>query len=154
MDAAALRAEFPFLRRLAYLNAGTDGPVSAVAARAARQAVDAQEQEGRFVSHFEARRDGHERLRQAYARVLGCDVADVALKSSTSDGLGSVLAGMDLGPGDEIVTSDSEHPGLLGPLIVARSRGVTVKAVPFKELADAVTPSTTLVACSHVSWVT
>jgi L-cysteine/cystine lyase len=153
MDPAALRSEFPVLQRLAYLNAGTDGPVPAVAARAARRAVDAQEQEGRFAPHFEARRDGHERLRAAYARVLGCDVADVALKSSTSDGLGSVLAGMDLGPGDEIVTSDSEHPGLLGPLIVAKSRGVEVRAVPLKEVANAVRGTTTLVACSHVSWV-
>jgi L-cysteine/cystine lyase len=31
---------------------------------------------------------------------------------------------------------------------------VTVKAVPLSEVADAVTPKTTLVACSHVSWVT
>ena len=36
-----------------------------------------------------------------------------------------MLAGMDLGPGDEIVTSDQEHPGLLGPLIAARDRGAT-----------------------------
>jgi selenocysteine lyase/cysteine desulfurase len=86
--------------------------------------------------------------------VLGCAVEDVALKSSTSDGLGSVLAGLDLGPGDELVTSDTEHPGLLGPLVVARSRGVTVRAVPLQEVANAVTPRTTLVACSHVSWVT
>ena len=153
MDAAALRSEFPVLQRLAYLNAGTDGPVPAVAAEAARAAIEAQEHEGRFASHFEARRDGHERLRAAYARVLGCDAADVALKSSTSDGLASVLAGMDLGPGDEIVTSDTEHPGLLGPLIVAKSRGVEVRAVPLKEVANAVRATTTLVACSHVSWV-
>ena len=56
---------------------------------------------------------------------------DVAVTSGTSFGLGCVLAGMDLGPGDEIVTSDSEHPGLLGPLIAARHRGATVRAVPF-----------------------
>ncbi|MEO0763324.1 MAG: ATPase domain-containing protein, partial [Pseudomonadota bacterium] len=31
------------------------------------------------------------------------------------------------GPGDEIVTSDAEHPGLLGPLIAARHRGATVR---------------------------
>ena len=37
VDAERLRAEFPVLRRLAYLNAGTDGPVPsrAVAAAAA-----------------------------------------------------------------------------------------------------------------------
>ena len=45
---------------------------------------------------------------------------------------------MEIGPGDEIVTSDSEHPGLLGPLIAARHRGATVREVPFAELANAV----------------
>src|SRR3954465_4682858 len=144
MDAAALRAEFPVLERCAYLNAGTDGPVPARAAEAAQRALDAQLAEGRFTAHFEARRAGHAALRAAYARVLGCAVEDVALKSSTSDALGSVLAGLDLGPGDEIVTSDTEHPGLIGPLVVARSRGVNVRAVPLKETANAVTSRTTL----------
>ena len=61
---------------------------------------------------------------------------------------------MDLGPGDEIVTSDSEHPGLIGPLVAARGRGVEVRAVPLRDVADAVSARTTLVACSHVSWIT
>ena len=153
MDAAALRAEFPVLEHKAYLNAGTDGPVPSAAVKAANEALASQEQDGRFVTHFEARQAGHTKLREAYARVLGCAVEDVALKTSTSDGLGSVLAGLDLGPGHEIVTSDTEHPGLLGPLVVARMRGVKVRAVPLKEVANAVTATTTLVACSHVSWV-
>src|SRR4051794_1671468 len=154
MDAAALRAEFPVLERVAYLNAGTDGPVPARAAEAARRALDAQLAEGRFTAHFEARRAGQDALRAAYARVLGCEVEDVALKSSTSDALGSVLAGLDLGPGDENVTSDTEHPGLIGPLIVARARGVKVTAGPPQDTPSGVTSRTTLVACSHVSWVT
>jgi selenocysteine lyase/cysteine desulfurase len=65
-----------------------------------------------------------------------------------------VLAGMELGPGDEIVTSDFEHPGLIGPLTAARDRGVGIKVVPLRDVADAVTAKTTLVACSHVSWIT
>jgi L-cysteine/cystine lyase len=154
MDVAAFRAEFPVLRRSAYLNAGTDGPVPSAAVRAAKQALESEEQDGRFVTHFQARQEGHVKLREAYARVLGCAVADVALKTSTSEGIGSVLAGMDLGPGDEIVTSDAEHPGLVGPLVVARGRGAHVRAVPLKDVADAVTAKTTVVACSHVSWVT
>ena len=86
--------------------------------------------------------------------MLGCRAEDVALTTSTSEGLGAVLGGLDLGPGDEIVTSDSEHPGLVGPLIAAHARGVAVRAVPLREIPDAVTARTTLVACSHVSWVT
>jgi selenocysteine lyase/cysteine desulfurase len=61
---------------------------------------------------------------------------------------------MDLGPGDEIVTSDGEHPGLVGPLIAARRRGAAVRAVPLRDVAEAVTAATTVVAVSHVSWVT
>jgi L-cysteine/cystine lyase len=128
--------------------------VPAVAAAAARAALDSEVQDGRYGGHFETRRALMEELRAAYARVLGCPPADVALKTSTSEGLGSVLAGLDLGPGCEIVTSDTEHPGLIGPLIAARRRGVKVTAVPLKDVADAVTTATTLVACSHVSWVT
>jgi len=154
MDVAALRAEFPVLERLAYLNAGTDGPVPGAAVRAARQALEAQVRDGRHTPHFEARFAEQAELRELYARVLGCAAHDVALKTSTSEGIGTVLAGLDLGADDEIVTSDSEHPGLIGPLIAARARGVAVRAVPLRDVADAVTPRTTLVACSHISWIT
>jgi selenocysteine lyase/cysteine desulfurase len=92
-------------------------------------------------------------LRAGYAALLGCEVEDVALTTSTSEGMGAVLSGMDLGAGDEIVTSDQEHPGLLGPLRAARERGVAIRMVPLSETADAVGPKTRLVACSHVGWV-
>jgi selenocysteine lyase/cysteine desulfurase len=154
MDAAAFRAEFPVLERLAFLNAGTDGPVPAVAVQAAREALDEQLAGGRHHPHFAARMDLQSELRTLYARVLGCEPREVALQTSTSEGLGRVLAGLDLGPGHEIVTSDSEHPGLIGPLIAARARGAKLRPVPLREVADAVRPTTTLVACSHVSWVT
>ena len=39
-------------------------------------------------------------------------------------------------------------------MLAARHRGATVKAVPFAELANAVGKHTTLVAASHVSWIT
>ena len=121
---------------------------------AARNALDAQLADGRVRAHFEARLALTAELRGAYAGLLGCGPQDIALTTSTSDGIGRVLAGLDLGPGDEILTSDQEHPGLIGPLIAARRRGAGVRAVPMRELADAIGPRTTLVACSHVNWVT
>ena len=154
MSITALRSAFPVLERLAYLNAGTDGPVPAAAFAAAREALEQQTEHGRVNGHFEARIEQQDRLRELYARVLGAPPEDVALTTSTSEGIGAVLAGMDLGPGDEIVTSDSEHPGMIGPLIAARGRGVAIRAVPIADVADAVGPSTTLVAVSHVSWIT
>ena len=150
----ALRREFPVFERVAFLNTGTDGPVPAKAVAAAREALEDQLCEGRHGPHFTTRFELQAQLREAYAGVLGCRAQDVALTTSTSEGLGAVLAGLGLGPGDEIVTSDSEHPGLLGPLIAARRRGVSVTPVPLRDIADAVTEHTSLVACSHVSWVT
>jgi L-cysteine/cystine lyase len=76
------------------------------------------------------------------------------LTGSTTDGVNTVLAGLDLRPGDEILTSDEEHPGLLAPLGRARRRyGVSVRVVPLKGLADGVSEQTRLIACSHVSYV-
>jgi len=153
MDVPALRAQFPVLERVAYLNSGTDGPLPAAAVAAAREELAGQEHDGRVAAHFERRAELQERLRAGYARLLGAEEDDVALTTSTSDGLGRVIAGLGLGADDEILTSDQEHPGLLGPLLAARRRGVTVRAVPLAHVAEEVGPQTTLVAVSHVSWI-
>lgn len=155
MDASALRAEFPVLERTAYLNAGTCGPVPRAALAAAREVWEEAAREGRSGGYYRALMGEREALRAGYASVLGARPADVALTTSTSEGVVRVIAGLDLGPGDEILTAPDEHPGLLGPLISARERrGVTLRAVPLAELAGAVGPATRLVACSHVSWIT
>jgi selenocysteine lyase/cysteine desulfurase len=150
----ALRDQFPVLRTIAYLNAGTDGPLPASAAQASARELDRELGDGRAMAHFERRAELNGELRGAYATALGADPADVALTTCTSEGMAQVLAGLDLAPGDEILTSDEEHPGLLGALSAARElRRVEVREAPLAELADAVGPRTRLVACSHVGWV-
>ena len=155
MDAAALRAEFPVLADLAYLNAGTFGPLPHAAVRAQIDVLDRAAAEGRTREYYDLRLELGARQRAAYAALLGAQPEDVALTTCTSDGVVRVLAGLDLGPGDEVLTAPDEHPGLLGPLggLKAR-RGVEVRTASFADLADAIGPRTRLVACSHVSWVT
>jgi L-cysteine/cystine lyase len=153
MDAARLRAAFPVLEKTAYLNAGTCGPVPAAAHRAAVEAWRFGTEEGRSGPFYQQLFGLADQLRERYAAVLGAAAPDVALTSGTSDGCGRVIAGLELGLGDEILTADDEHPGLQGPLIAARQqRGVTIRAVPLGELAGAVSEATRLIACSHVSW--
>jgi L-cysteine/cystine lyase len=154
-DAAAFRAQFPVLERVSYLNAGTEGPVPRAAAEAAHARLELEAHDGRAGrAYFEGVRELGTRLRAGYARVVGCDPAELALTGSTTDGVNTVLSGLDLRYGEEIVTSDQEHPGLLAPLGRARRRhGVKVRVVPFAEVPSAVSPRTRLVACSHVSWV-
>jgi len=153
MDVTALRAAFPVLERVAYLNSGTDGPLPAAAVAAAQQELESQARDGRLPAHFERRVELQAGLRSAYARLLAAPVEQIALTTSATDGLGRVIAGLGLDRGDEIVTSDQEHPGLLGPLVAARRRGVNVRAVPLAHAAEAVGPETKLVAISHVSWI-
>jgi selenocysteine lyase/cysteine desulfurase len=154
VELPGLRAEFPVLRRLAYLNAGTDGPLPSLAVRAAAQEFEREAELGRAMAHFERRSELNGKLRSAYARALGCEAVDVALTSCTSEGIANVVSGMTLAGGDEILTSDEEHPGLLGALSAVRElRGVSIREVPLEQIAEAVGPRTRLVACSHVGWV-
>jgi L-cysteine/cystine lyase len=155
MDAAALRAEFPALARVAYLNAGTAGPWPSAATRSTMQVLETAEREGRSGAYFATGAQLAARLRAAYASLLGADVEEVALTASTSDGIARVLAGLELRAGDEVLTSIGEHPGLLGPLGAAvAQRGVAVREVPLARIAEEAGPRTRLVACSHVHWAT
>jgi L-cysteine/cystine lyase len=151
-----LRAEFPVLERVAYLNAGTNGPVPARAVDAARAALAKQLSEGRGgQAFFQPLQEDQQRLRLRAVALLGCDAGEVALTRSTTDGVNTVLGALELGRGDEVLTSDEEHPGLLAPLAALRERrGIELRVVPFDELASEVGPRTRLIACSHVSWVT
>jgi L-cysteine/cystine lyase len=150
---AALRAQFPVLERIAYLNAGTNGPLPAAGVAAAQSQLERELAGGRAgMAHFERRMQLAEELRTGYAARVGCAVADLALTTSTTDGIARVLLGLELGAGDEIVTSDEEHPGVLGPLVAQRARGVDVRTAPWADVAGAVGPRTRLVVCSHVSW--
>ncbi len=154
-EAAEFRAQFPVLERSAYLNAGTEGPLPRQAADAVRERIDSEVSRGRCgMSYMTEVKELAAELRAGYARILACDPADVALTGSTTDGCNTILSGLDLRRGDEIVTSDEEHPGLLAPLgRLKREKDVKLRVVPFAELANAVTAKTRLVACSHVSWV-
>ena len=156
MTAAELRAAFPVLDRLAYLNAGTCGPLARAAVDAARAELEAGAAEGRGAApYFERFQAAHAAQREAYAARLGARPSDVALTTSTSEGVVRVLAGLDLEAGDEVITAVGEHPGLLGPLSHLASRGVRVRTVELADVAEAAVASgAALVACSHVSWIT
>ena len=155
MDVAAFRSEFPVLERLAFLNAGSDGPVPRRGAEAATARIERELADGRAGRpHFDGLVELAGALRSRFAQLLGCDPADVALTRSATDGMATVFAALDLGPGDEVLASDQEHPGLLAPLEGARRRhGFDVRFAPFGELPSEIGPRTRLVACSHVSWV-
>jgi len=151
----AFREQFPVLANVGYLNAGTEGPIPSAAVDAVRARVQTDAARGRIgKAYFELVLGLAEELRAGYAAVLGATPEEVALTGSTTDGCNIVLGGLTFAPGDEVLTSDQEHPGLLAPLRrLALREGVKVRTAPFAALAEAVTEQTKLIACSHVSWV-
>ena len=148
------RSLFPVLERLAYLNAGTFGPLARPTLDAMQAELRADGERGRIgAEYFERMLDLRDRLRGALARLVGVEPERVALTSSTTDGCNIVLAGFGLGQDDEVVTTSQEHFGLLGPLHVSGARVVVAEPEP-EAIAAAVTPRTRLLALSHVLWTT
>jgi selenocysteine lyase/cysteine desulfurase len=155
MDAVKFREQFPVCAQVAYLNAGTCGPLPGPAVGVATRVLEESARSGRAAMYYEQTKALATQRRAAYGALLNAAPEDIALTTSTSEGIVRVLTGLDLQPGDEILTSDDEHPGLLGPLSAARAqRAIAVRTVPFDRLAEEVSPATRLVACSHVNWIT
>ena len=154
------RARFPVLERYAYLNAGTFGPLSRATLEAMadlRAWEGANGRAGRL--YHEDRLARAERVRRLLAEQIGVPPEHVALTASTTQGVQVVVLGLDLGPGDEVVTTDCEHFGLSGPLIAsgASLRIANVRDAPVADVFDLilaeVTSRTRLIATSAVSWI-
>jgi L-cysteine/cystine lyase len=155
------RALFPVLERVAYLNAGTFGPLARATADAVAEHLRRDVEHGRggkpYIDDMLAARAA---LRAGMAELLATTPEHVALTSSTTDGCNIVLGGLGLRPEQEIVTTDAEHFGLAGPVFAS---GATVRVARVQELGpeealEAIvaetTPRTRLVAVSHVLWTT
>src|SRR5262249_42664698 len=100
--------------------------------------------------------------RSLMAAALEVSPDEVALTTSTGDGLNVALLSLPWQAGDELITTTTEHTSLLLPLGMLRQRfGVVVRFVdlPADGAAMAamearITPRTRLLALSHVSYAT
>lgn len=69
-------------------------------------------------------------MRTLAAPGFGADVEEFVITYNTTDGMNKILAGVELEAGDEIVTTNHEHPGGNGPMnILAQRRGVKIVRV-------------------------
>lgn len=108
---------------------------------------------------FEAGQADELALRERLAALVKVPVEKVLLTTSTTEGCNIVVTGLRLGPDDEVVTTDAEHPGLLAPL---EASGAKIKKARVTEhpagdalevITAEVTPATKLIALSHVLWL-
>jgi L-cysteine/cystine lyase len=154
------RARFPVLEHTAYLNAGTNGPLSGATLAAMAALREWEGEHGRAGrAYFDAMLERRERIRALISAEVHASPDEVALTESTTQGVHVVVLGLGLGPGDEVVTTDVEHFGLAGPLaasgaslVIAPVRGVAPDDL-FDVLRSRITPRTRLIALSAVSWI-
>jgi selenocysteine lyase/cysteine desulfurase len=104
-----------------------------------------------------------ERAREALAEYMGADGSEIAITRNTSEGNNTVVTGLDLGRGDEVVIWDQNHPtNNIAWDVRAERRGFRVKRVetpPTPRTADeliepfaaAITGHTRVLGFSHFS---
>ena len=55
---------------------------------------------------------GRELLRKILAQLAGCDAEEIALQRNASEALETVIFGLDLKAGDEIILSRQDYPNI------------------------------------------
>ena len=105
-------------------------------------------------------------IREDLAREFGCSSEELALTRNTSEGLHTVILGLDLKPGDEVLTTTQDYPSMLSSLHQrARREGIVVKQFAYptppknpQQLTDLylanLTPKTKAILVSHLTFTT
>ncbi len=159
-----IRQEMPATTSRIYMNAGTFGPLPACVVSAMQERMQQEWQNGRLgASGFEAMFAIYDNARKGVAHLLNADADEIALTDNTGEGLNIISYGIDWHEGDEAITTNHEHISLLAPLYQLRDRyGIVIRVADIgekgdlpilKPIADLVTPRTSLISLSHVSWM-
>jgi isopenicillin-N epimerase len=104
------------------------------------------------------------RMATSFANFVGCGPEEIVFTRGTGEALATAAFGLDLNAGDEVLTTNREHPAALSPwLLLARRRGIVVKQIELPApmngaeqalglFAGAVTERTKVLAFSHVQY--
>jgi selenocysteine lyase/cysteine desulfurase len=158
LDSVAVRQAFPILASHTYLNTGTYGIMPEPALQTYLEATADFERSG-----VATQRNLGQSITETRARIAGllnADAAEIAYTRNATDGINLCLAGFTWQPGDEIITSNEEHPAIAHPLAyLVRERKVRVRVVEvspdpevmLRRLEQTVTPAARLLLMSHVT---
>jgi selenocysteine lyase/cysteine desulfurase len=107
-----------------------------------------------------------ESVRRGLAAEFGCDPEEIAITRNASEGLETVQLGLELKPGDEVLTTTHDYPRMLTAFRQRERRdGVVLRTISFPfppksldELAqrfeEAVTPRTRVILVCHMTNLT
>jgi len=160
------REQFPALGNKIYFNYGGQGPMSQRALDAISQAQTHIQNIGPFsteVGNWINQKT--QATREAIASELNVPAPTITFTENVTVGCNIGLWGIDWRPGDHLLLSDCEHPGVIATTQeIARRFAVEVSVCPLKAtlnegdpvqaIAQHLRPNTRLVVISHVLWNT
>jgi isopenicillin-N epimerase len=164
-----VRQQFSIPLDEAYFNTGTLGacprPVLDAVLESMREMektiaqYDYRPEHPEYIAGYRAQ----EELRKKAGGILNASAGEIALLQNATMGINFIANGLELKPGDEVLITDQEHPGALGPWeLRAKRQGIAVKklVIPVPTLdpqtivnvfADAIGPRTKAIAVPHVT---
>ena len=104
-----------------------------------------------------------ESVRRDLAREFGCDAEEMAITRNASESMETLILGLDLERGDEVIVTNQNYPRMLTTWDQrARREGIVVRPVSFKvpppssahiveQIAAAVTPRTRVIEVPHIT---
>ncbi len=130
-----IRAKFPVLRKVVYLDNASFGPMPVATMKIFKQAV---ENGGMYGSlDFQKRFDAVEKVRVQVARFIGDGNSEqVAFVPNTSTGLSIVARGIEWKRGDNVVGILGEFPANVYPWLELEYRGIEFRQVPMRETGE------------------
>jgi len=106
-----IQEAFTLDRTLINLNNGNTCPSPRVVHEACKRYMDMANM---LPVHYRNQEESHlQTVRRGLAKEFGCDEDEVALTRNASESLQIVQMGMDLKPGDEVITTEQDYPRML-----------------------------------------
>lgn len=163
---AHIREQFPALKNKTYFNFGGQGPLAERSLQAILHAHAHLQEIGPFTQA--ANRwvtQEANATRAAIATDLGVAPSTITLTENVTVGCNIPLWGIDWQPGDHVILSDCEHPGIIATLLELQERfqiELTTCALmetlnqgdPVAAITQHIRPQTRMVVISHILWNT
>jgi cysteine desulfurase/selenocysteine lyase len=158
-----VRGDMPYLKNLVYLDSASVVPAPLPVIKAMEEYLYSHPFNygvGVWRRSVEAAERVNEARRIVADAVGAASDHEIAFTKNTTEAINLVAQGLDWKPGDEIVLTDLEHQSNVIPWMrAAQEHGGKVKFVPADadgvvdpdDVRKAMTPTTRLVACTHVS---
>src|ERR1700694_1582936 len=159
---AEIRNAFTVDRNVINLNNGYVSPAPLVVQDAMRRYLDYSNM-GPIHTMINILEKQVEEVRRRVAKVAGCDPEEIALTRNASESLENAQYGIDLKPGDEVLTTNQDYPRMLTTFRQRERReGIVLKMISFpvpppsmddlyQRFERAVTPKTKLILLCHIT---